>query len=110
MRDIGSSTHDEGLRTSCNPLQDRIQDYDEAWNWLGRRVKEYNWEYRARVCTKCPLEIQQKLRCHKVDNFEVINGQKIQETHCIKLRRARANRLRNHIRHVFKMNPFLKSR
>jgi len=104
----GSQTPNENSRTSCNPLKDRIQDYDEAWNWLGRRVTEYNWKYRVKVCSKCPLETQQKLGCHKVDNFRIISGKKIQETHCIKLQKARANRLRNHIKHVVAMNPLLK--
>lgn len=94
---------------SCNPLKERIQDYDESWNWLGRRAIAYNWEYRQKICSKCSLETQKKLNCYKVNNFRIINGTKIQETHCSKLEKARASKLRNHIKHVFKLDPFSKS-
>jgi Tfp pilus tip-associated adhesin PilY1 len=95
--------------TSCNPLKEKIQDYDESWNWLGRRAIEYNWEYRKKICSKCSLETQQKLNCYKANNFRIINGKKIQETHCSKLEKARTNKLRNHIKHVFELDPFSKS-
>lgn len=95
-------------RVSFDPFKERLQDYDEAWNWLGRLVTQYNWQYRKKICSKCPLTTQQKLKCHKVNNFKIIDGVKIQETHCSKLQKARANKLRNHVKHVFAMNPFLK--
>ncbi len=95
--------------TSCNPLEQKIQDYDEAWNWLGRRAIEYNWQYRKKICSKCPLETQKKLQCVKFDNYKIIEGVKIQETHCSKLQKARANKLRNHIKHVFALDPFAKN-
>lgn len=96
------------IKTACNPLKDRIQDYDESWNWLGRQAIEYNWKYRKMICTKCPLEVQEKLNCYKVDNYRIIDGLKIQETHCSKLEKARASKLRNHVKHVFALDPFSK--
>lgn len=108
MFSTGSPLPNENPRTSCNPFKDRVQDYDEAWNWLGRRVTEYDWQYRLKICSKCPLETQQKLKCFRVNNFKTINGIQVQETHCIKLQKARAKKLRNHIKHVFAMDPFLK--
>lgn len=93
----------------CNTLQDRVRDWDESWNWLGRITIEYNWKYRQKICLKCPRETQVKLDCYRVNRFRFINGKWVQETHCSKLRRARANRLRNHVKHVFELYPFSKS-
>lgn len=87
-------------------LKDKIQDYDEAWNTLGRMAINFNWNYRQRVCLKCPLEQQQKRKCFRVDNYRTINDKVIQETHCDWLQRARANKLRKHVKAVFNMNPF----
>ena len=97
------------FNSSCNPLKDRIQDYDESWNWLGAKAIEYNWEYRRKICSKCPIEIQKKLDCHRVDNYRIIGGTKVQETHCSKLEKARSNKLRTHVKHVFALDPFAKS-
>lgn len=94
------------LLYSCNPLKERIQDYDESWDWLGRLAIEYNWKYRKKICTKCTR--QEELKCHKIDNFRIIDNVKIQETHCSKLENARANKLRNHVKHVLALNPFSK--
>jgi len=88
-------------------LKDKIQDYDEVWNWLGRHAIEYNWQYRKKICTKCPLKTQKKLNCLRVDNYRIIDGIEIQETHCSKLEKARANKLRNHVKHVLAINPFV---
>lgn len=95
--------------TSFNPFKERMQDYDEAWQWLTRHVIQYDWNYRKKICTKCSLETQEKLKCFKVNNFKIIDGVKIQKTYCSKLKKARANKFRNHIKHVFAMNPFLKA-
>lgn len=92
--------------TQCNPMKDRMQDMHEAWNWLGRITIAYDWKYRKKICAKCPLETQKRLECYRVDNFEMVDGERIQETHCSKLERARENRLRNHVNHVFEMSPF----
>jgi hypothetical protein len=103
-----SSSSRNPFTISCNPLKEKIQDYDESWNWLGRKAIEYNWEYRKKICSKCSLETKKKLECYKVDNFQIIEGVKIQETHCSKLEKARANKLRNHVKHVFALDPFSK--
>lgn len=92
-----------------DPFEERMQDYNEAWKWLTSHVIEYDWSYRKKICTKCSLETQEKLKCFKADNFKIIDGVKIQKTYCSKLKRARANKFRNHIKHVFAMSPFLKT-
>lgn len=98
-----------GGSVKCNPLKDKIRDWDESWNWLGRITIEYNWKYRQRVCSKCPREAQIKWDCHRINKFRLVNGKLIQETHCRKLKRARANKLRNHIKHVLALYPFCES-
>lgn len=103
MNDIGSPS-----RLVCNPLNERIQDYDEAWDWLGKKAIEYDWQYRQQICSKCPIETQKKLDCFKVDNFKIIDGIEIQETHCSKLEKARANKFRIHVKAVFALDPFAK--
>jgi len=95
--------------TSFDPFEERMQDYDEAWQWLTSHVIQYDWNYRKKICTKCPLETQEKLKCFKVNNFKIIDGVKIQKTYCSKLKKARAKKFRNHIKHVFAMSPFLKT-
>ena len=107
-QNLPSSTN-SNLSISCNPLKERIQDYDESWNWLGRKAIEYNCGYRKKICLKCSLETQKKLECYKVNNYKIIDGVKIQETHCSKLEKSRANKLRNHVKHVFALDPFTKS-
>lgn len=108
MNGEGSSSPNTNLSKVCNSFQDRVQDYDEVWNWLGRQAIEYNWQYRKKICTKCTLETQKKLNCYRVDNYRIIDGTKIQETHCSKLEKARTNKFHNHIKHVFKLDPFTK--
>ncbi len=109
MNGVDYSPTNTGYPTSCNPFEERIQDYDEAWDWLGRIAIEYNWQYRKKICSKCTLETQEKLDCYRVNNYRIIDSIKIQETHCSKLERARANKLRNHVKHVFALDPFNKS-
>ena len=95
--------------TTLDPLKERIKDYDEAWKWLTQHVTEYDWEYRKKICLKCPISTQEKLCCFKSNTFRTIDGLKIQKTYCSKLKKARANKFRNHIKHVSAMNPFLKT-
>ena len=92
-----------------NPLQEKFQDYDEAWEWLAYHVIQYDWEYRKKICTKCNLKTQEKLKCQKINDFKIMDGIKIQKTYCSKLKKARSNKFRNHINHVFDMNPLLKN-
>ena len=93
-----------------DPFKERIQDQNEAWEWLTYHVIQYDWEYRKKICTKCELETQEKLKCQKINNFKIMDGVKIQKTYCSKLKKARSNKFKNHIKHVFNMNPLLKNR
>ena len=90
-----------------DPFSQRLQDYDEIWEWLTYHTIQYDWKYRRKICTKCPLETQQKLKCYKANEFKIIDGMKIQKTYCSKLKKARSNKFRNHIHHVLNMNPLL---
>ena len=92
-----------------NPLLERIQDHDEAWEWLTYHIIQYDWDYRKRICTKCTLETQEKLKCQKINDFRVVDGIKIQKTYCSKLKKSRSSKFKNHIKHVFTMNPLLKT-
>lgn len=76
---------------------------DNAWQVLGEECIEYNWNYRKKICVKCPIETQNKLECYKVDNYRMINGEDIQETHCVKLEKARANKFRSRIKSVWRL-------
>jgi len=99
----------EDTITSIDPFAERMKDYDEAWQWITHHVIQYDWNYRKNICTKCPLETQKKLKCFKVNDFKIIDDVKIQKTYCSKLKKARAKKFRNHIKHVFAMSPFLKT-
>ena len=70
---------------------------EKDWNDLGEYFKdkliEYDWQYRKKICIKCPLDIQKKLKCFRVDNFK--DG--IQETHCKKMDNARTQKFRKWI-------------
>lgn len=57
-----------------------------------QEIIDYNWEYRRKICTRCTR--QEELSCFKVNNF--IGG--IQETHCIKLIKARTSFFKNRLR------------
>ena len=76
---------------------------DNAFQVLGDESIEYNWKYRQRICVKCPIETQKKLECHKVDNYRIVSGVEIQETHCSKLEKARANKFRSRVKSVWRL-------
>ena len=65
----------------------------QQWNEKGQDLKEilldYNWQYRKKICTKCPLSEQKRRQCFRVDNYRIIQGEKIQETHCKWMNKAR---------------------
>ena len=77
----------------------------EEWYKDGERLKQeiidYNWKYRRKVCSKCPIETQKKLDCFKLGNFKI----GIQETHCSKLIRSRTNYFRKKIQSFFNLEP-----
>lgn len=64
-------------------------------------LREYNWKYRKKICTKCPVEKQKKLKCIKVNNFR----DSIQETYCKKMTKARSQKFRKMIISFVKPKP-----
>ena len=74
---------------------------DQLGDELKQAVLDYNWNYRVKICTKCTR--QEELKCHKVNNFRIIDGVKIQETHCRKLINARTAKLRHKIKAFFRV-------
>ena len=91
-----------------NPFKERMNDFDEVCDLLHEKIINYNWEYRKKICSKCPLDTQHKLKCQKINNFRIIDNKKIQETHCSKLMKAREQKFKNHMKMVFALNPLLK--
>ena len=79
---------------------------DNAFQVLGDESIEYNWKYRQRICVKCPIETQKKLECHKVDNYRIVSGVEIQETHCSKLEKARVQKFRGRMNNLLNMASF----
>jgi len=82
-------------------LQERITDWHEEGEHIKKLLLDYDWEYRKKICTKCPIEIQQKLKCFRVNNFE--SG--IQETHCKKMDRARTQKYRKTMMNFINFHP-----
>ena len=76
-------------------------DWLEEGTHIQKLLREYNWNYREKICTKCPLEIQKKLKCIKVNNFQ--NG--IQETYCKKMTKARSGKFRKIILKYMDFHP-----
>ncbi len=77
----------------------------QSWHKQGISLKEemidFNWEYRNKICSKCPIEMQQKLQCMKFPNFK--DG--IQETHCKKLIQARTRKFKKNIEGFLESHP-----
>lgn len=86
-------------------LQARIIDWHEEGEHVKKLLLGYDWEYRKKICTKCPLETKQKLRCFSVNNFK--DG--IQETHCKKMHRARTQKYRKTIMNFINFHPLRNS-
>lgn len=85
-------------------LQERITDWHEEGNHIQKLLSDYDWNYRKKICTKCPLETQQKLNCLRVNNFQ--DG--VQETHCKKMDRARTEKYRKTILKFINFHPLSK--
>jgi len=77
----------------------------QGWHKQGSSLKEamiaYNWEYRKKICSKCPLETQQKLNCMRFPNYK----EGIQETHCKKLIQARTREFKKNIEGFLESHP-----
>lgn len=85
-------------------LQARIIDWHEEGEHIKKLLLDYDWSYRKKICTKCPIETRQKLRCFRVDNFK----DEIQETHCKKMDRARTQKYRKTIMNFINFHPLRK--
>lgn len=85
-------------------LGERIIDWHEEGEHVKKLLLDYDWKYRKKICTKCPLETQQKLKCFRVNNFK--DG--IQETHCKKMDRARTQKYRKIMMKFIDWHPLRK--
>ena len=90
---------------------DRKQWHDEG-KGLQEELEAYNWEYRFKICSKCPLSEQKRRKCLRPKDGKVrmIKGKKIHETYCDWLVKARTKKFRNkiisYINMGFRMNGF----
>lgn len=79
----------------------RILDWQEEGTHIQKLLREYNWEYRKKICVNCSLYTQKKLKCYKEDNFK--DG--IQETYCSKMTKARSQKFRKMILKFMRFHP-----
>ena len=82
-------------------LRERIIDWHEEGEHIKKLLLDYDWDYRRKVCTKCPLTTQRKLKCFRVNNFK----DEIQETHCKKMDKARTQKYRKTIMKFINFHP-----
>jgi len=76
---------------------------DNRWEQLTFDVINYDWKYRRKICTKCPLEYQ-KEHCFKSSEFRYIDGMLVQKTYCKKQKLARANKFRSSIKSIMRLS------
>ena len=86
---------------SENNFHNRYLDWQEEGNHIQKIIREYNWNYRKKICSRCSIENQRKLKCIKVDNFRW----GIQETYCKKMTKARSQKLKKIILKYIDFNP-----
>ena len=79
---------------------------DNKFHGLKEELLDYDWKYRLKICSKCPLETQKKLQCFKVDNFKIIDNIQVQETHCSKMDKARVQKFRGRMNNLLNMASF----
>ncbi|MCV0401228.1 MAG: hypothetical protein K5777_04545 [Nitrosopumilus sp.] len=82
-------------------IEKKMDKWHDSGAKLQDALEQYNWEYRKKICVKCPLEVQQKLHCIKGDR--VVEG--IQETYCEKLVRARTKKMEKKIDEFLESHP-----
>jgi hypothetical protein len=75
---------------------------DNKFHGLKEELLDYDWKYRLKICTKCPLETQERLRCFRVNNYK----NNIQETHCSKMDKARVQKFRGRMNNLLNMASF----
>ena len=92
--------HTEGSSIG-NTFDNRYVDWQEEGSYIQKIIRQYNWEYREKICSKCPIEKQQKLNCVKIDNFK--NG--IQETYCSKMTKSRSKKFKKIILKYMDFHP-----
>jgi len=80
----------------CN----RVLDWQEEGVHIQELLRKYNWEYRKKICINCPIEIQEKLNCHKEDDYK----EGLQETYCSKMTKARSKKFRRIISKFMKFH------
>ena len=69
--------------------------------FIQKLLREYNWNYRKKICSKCTVDTQRKLKCIQVDNSR--DG--IQETYCKKMTKARSQKFRKTILNYMEFHP-----
>ena len=74
-----------------------IEQWHHEGSGLQEELRAYDWQYRKKICVKCPLEQQKKRKCFRPDSFKVIQGVKIQETHCAWIDKARVRKYKSKI-------------
>ena len=84
-----------------NTFDNRYLDWQEEGTHIQQLLREYNWNYRKKICAKCPLTKQKELQCNRLDNFR--NG--IQETYCKKMTKARSQKFRKVILRFIQFHP-----
>ena len=95
----GSLQHSTGSLNENH--HNRILDWQEEGIHIQELLREYNWEYRKKICVSCPIESQEKLNCQKEDNYK--DG--LQETYCSKMTKARSQKFRKIILKFMKFHP-----
>jgi len=93
----------QGLEESNigNTYDNRYLDWQEEGIHIQKLLREYNWNYRKKICSKCPVDTQRKLKCIQVDNSR--DG--IQETYCKKMTKARSQKFRKTILNYMEFHP-----
>lgn len=94
------------IRLNELPISDEIPLWIEKGRFLRKEIREYNWEYRKKICMNCNEEKRKKLDCMAFENFR----DNIKETHCKNLGNARAKKFKNEMNALVNSHPLLKMR
>jgi len=82
---------------SNNPQILQVDEWrKQGWSIVDN-MEIYEWNYRKKICSKCPKKKQRELNCFKVENFV----DDIQETYCDKLENARTQKFSKAIDEFF---------
>lgn len=72
--------------------QERVEKWSSDAQDLKDALIHYDWQYRKKICIKCPLSEQKRRNCFRVDNYRFMRGVKVQETHCKWMDKARVRK------------------